>query len=316
MGNLVQELAYFTQNYTYDADNELTRMSASNGFWITYAYDQNGNQIAYQTSTHETDTLAYDYENRLIVDGGCTYTYTPSGDRASDSCNTAAPNERYDAAAPPSASNLIVQYNATGVRKDRYISAGTDQPVEMVSGSSAYWYASDGLGSVKRLTDANGNTAETYAYDIWGGTTASGSVSNPLEFTARSVDSSGLYDDRARSYDSSSNGGHRFTSADPLGGGYAYVGDSPANFVDPSGKGAKKSGGLPLRPSPWAHASGRAYTGVTVRNRRETFPRWRNWCSSSPSTRRTTPGRNSTRFLSTMATPRPEVTTSSCSHLW
>ncbi len=245
VGNLVQEIAYFTQTYTYDADNELTHMSASNGFWITYAYDQNGNQIAYQTSTHESDTMTYDYENRLIVDGGCTYTYTPSGDRASDSCITPAPNERYDAAAPSSASNLIVQYNATGARKDRYVSAGTDQPVEMVSGSTAYWYATDGLGSVTRLTNATGGTAETYAYDVWGGTTASGGVSNPLEFTARSVDSSGLYDDRARSYDPSSNGGHRFTSQDPLGGGYAYVGDSPANFVDPSGRmrAAPRAGG-------------------------------------------------------------------------
>ncbi len=32
-----------------------------------------------------------------------------------------------------------------------------------------------------------------------------------------------------------SGAGHRFTSADPLGGGYAYAGDSPANYVDPSG---------------------------------------------------------------------------------
>ncbi len=189
VGNLVKEAGPITQTYTYDRDNELIKMSTSTRFLIYYWYDQNGNQIAFNTSTGDSATLAYDYENRLIDYQGCSYTYTPTGDRASDSC-IGAPNERYDAASPASASDLVAQYDTTGTRQDRYVSAGTDHPVEMIAGSSTYWYTTDGLGSVNRLTDGSGNTADTYAYDVWGNTASqSGSVSNPFQFTARTLDS-------------------------------------------------------------------------------------------------------------------------------
>ena len=80
-------------------------------------------------------------------------------------------------------------------------------------------------------------TADTYAYDAWGNTvSSSGHLANPLQYAAAVYDpTTSLYDMRARFYDPASGGGHRFLSPDPLGGGYAYVGDSPANFVDPTG---------------------------------------------------------------------------------
>ncbi len=56
-----------------------------------------------------------------------------------------------------------------------------------------------------------------------------GGWSNPFEHASQARDATdGFCNDRARSYDPSSGGGHRFTSADPIGGGYAYAGDRQA----------------------------------------------------------------------------------------
>ncbi len=84
-----------------------------------------------------------------------------------------------------------------------------------------------------------GDTAEINGQ--FGGTDASydvsgtGAFSNEWRFTGEQRDSdSGLYYLRARYYDP---GTGRFMSQDPLPSGnlYAYVGNNPLNFVDPSG---------------------------------------------------------------------------------
>ena len=178
---------------------------------------------------------SYDYENRLTsLSGGCAYTYAPTGERVNDTCQTGHVS-LYDSASGGS-SNLVAQYNTTGGLQAWYLQVDSlDTPIRMVTPSGTYAYAVDGPGSLDRLTDTGGATVETYTYDPWGLTSASGSVTNPFQFTGRTLEPSGLYDYRARSYDPSENGAHRFLSQDPAGGGYAYVGDSPANFVDPTG---------------------------------------------------------------------------------
>jgi hypothetical protein len=99
VGTRVKEVTSSTTlTYTYDADNELTTTSYSpTNFWISYSYNGNGNRVAYQTSLGDTETYAYDYENRLISLGGsCIYTFLPNGEQASDSCRTGAPYQVYD----------------------------------------------------------------------------------------------------------------------------------------------------------------------------------------------------------------------------
>jgi RHS repeat-associated protein len=61
---------------------------------------------------------------------------------------------------------------------------------------------------------------------------------NPLQYTGRYHDGTGLYYYRARYYSPKY---HRFISQDPIGfaGGinvYRYVGDNPTNYTDPSGQ--------------------------------------------------------------------------------
>ena len=74
----------------------------------------------------------------------------------------------------------------------------------------------------------------TYEYDVFGEIRAStGAQANDFTFAGEQVDdSTGLQYLRARYYDPMAG---RFLSTDPLGGGYAYAGNSPVNATDPSG---------------------------------------------------------------------------------
>ena len=87
--------------------------------------------------------------------------------------------------------------------------------------------------------DSSGVLTATYQYDPWGNLVAStGTVENPLRFTAREYDEeSGLYYLRFRYYDPEVG---RFISRDPIGmhGGinlYSYVHNNPNRWRDPYG---------------------------------------------------------------------------------
>jgi RHS repeat-associated protein len=89
------------------------------------------------------------------------------------------------------------------------------------------------------LTGSSGSTLAQYSYEPFGNTTVtSGSSTNSYEYTGRENDGTGLYFNRARYYDPTL---QRFISEDPDGmaGGdlnlYAYVKNSPLDFLDPLG---------------------------------------------------------------------------------
>lgn len=99
----------------------------------------------------------------------------------------------------------------------------------------------DGIGSTIALTDANGNTANTYSYDPYGNQVSStGTVANPYKFAGQHQDASGLYKTGARYYDPMLG---RWTTQDPItdtldrhgANPYAYANDDPVNIADPSG---------------------------------------------------------------------------------
>src|SRR5262249_32036902 len=76
-----------------------------------------------------------------------------------------------------------------------------------------------------------------YTYEPFGGTTVTGSTTNPFQYTNRENDQTGLYYYRARYYDSRLG---RFISEDPIGFAgsfnfYTYVQNNPIRFVDPRG---------------------------------------------------------------------------------
>jgi RHS repeat-associated protein len=137
--------------------------------------------------------------------------------------------------------HILLELDGTNDLVARYTHGdGVDQPLALQRDGESYFYHVDHLGSVRRLTDAAGATANAYEYDSFGRLrSAVVGVANPFTYTGREHDAeSGLYYYRSRYYDPHTG---RFLNGDPLGLGggdptlYAYAGNNPANTRDPFG---------------------------------------------------------------------------------
>jgi RHS repeat-associated protein len=116
-----------------------------------------------------------------------------------------------------------------------------------VSGSGIEVYHTDGLGSVRALTNGAGALVQTQATDEFGVPTATlGSSGQPFGYTGEQRDATGLVYLRARMYDPATG---RFVQRDVFAGAlgsplslhrYAYVENNPVNATDPSGLVASK----------------------------------------------------------------------------
>ncbi|MHB8173922.1 MAG: RHS repeat domain-containing protein [Nitrospirota bacterium] len=212
-------------SYTYTSGNRmLTRDTAH------YAYDANGNTIS-KTDASGVTNYKYDFENRLIeVDlpnnTVAKYEYDALGRRIEKNVNGVIKRYLYDGY------NILAEYDSNGNQTARYTqNLAIDDPLAMTRGGSVYYYHKDALGSITALTDVNGQTAQTYAYDSFGNIASqTGNIENPFTYTGREYDQeTGLYYYRARYYDSRAG---RFINEDPIGfwGGinfFGYVSNDP-----------------------------------------------------------------------------------------
>jgi len=148
----------------------------------------------------------------------------------------------------------IVQEIENGIPSVNYVrTLNIDEPLVRIPPGALRFYRTDALGSVIALTDDNGNVKTTYSYDPYGKVTISGEASeNPLQYTGRENDGTGLYYYRARYYSPKL---QRFISEDPIGllGGinkYVYVNNRPTMLVDPLGLADCGPFGMNI-PDPW-----------------------------------------------------------------
>jgi RHS repeat-associated protein len=118
------------------------------------------------------------------------------------------------------------------------LTGGVDEVFSRSTGAGSRSLLNDGLGSTLGLADGTSVGAE-YTYSPFGATSVSGDdAGNPVRFTGREDDPSGLYYYRSRFYSPTTS---RFISTDPLGIGsgdsnpYAYVFNQPTSLVDPMG---------------------------------------------------------------------------------
>jgi RHS repeat-associated protein len=225
-------------SYSYNNANEMT--SNTNA---SYTYDKNGNTLTRVDSTGTT-SYTWDYQNHLTkvtlpgTGGSTTYEYDPWGRRVQKAVTvnsvTTTTNYVYDGA------NILEELDTSGHVLARYSqNLGIDEPLAELRSGTTSFYQADGLGSITSLSNSAATLVNAYTYKSFGKvSTSTGTTTNPLQYTARDLDSeSGLNYYRARYYDSSSS---RFVSEDPLrfdqgGNFYVYVSNTPTLFIDPTG---------------------------------------------------------------------------------
>lgn len=221
---------------TYDQAN---RMLTFNDKDITY--DNNGNMESVTDSCGTTNYL-WDARNRLVEINGfdsicqpltAAFVYDALNRRIEKTVNGRTIQYRYDG-------YDIVEEKEGGYTTAYYIrTLNVDEPLMRLATGIPWYYHVDALGSVIALTDHTGILKTKYNYSPFGVTGVIGETTdNPLQYTGRENDGTGLYYYRARYYNPEAG---RFISEDPIGfaGGdvnwFVYVGNSPVNDKDPLG---------------------------------------------------------------------------------
>ncbi len=219
--------------------NQIKRRVVGGVTW-NYTYDLDGN-LTSKTDGTNTYTYTFSDENRLTrVQGPAgldvAYTYDTSGRMMSRTSGGVVTQFSWDA--------WDCVREVTGASETVYhIPDGTLQSFSI--NGAVYQVHMDALSSVRMITDATGAVVARLEYGAYGEeifVSASSALTNfPYRFVGalgcRTDAAVGLVYMRNRWYDPSL---QRFISRDPIGlhGGpnrYAYVGNNPARFNDPSG---------------------------------------------------------------------------------
>lgn len=229
-------------SFSYDADDRLALDT----------YDANGNTIGSGGTSN-----VYDFENHLIQQGGATFVYDGDGNRVKKT--VAGITTTYLVSeVNPTGYPQVLSESFSGGAGARELYRNFVYGLDRISQYRSYftgtqsltqtsYYAYDGHGSVRALTDSSGNITDTYDYDAFGNLIhQTGTTPNEFLFAGEQFDSNlNLYYNRAR-YLNTTTG--RFWTMDTFDGDsgvplslhkYLYVFSDPVNQDDPSGKSAE-----------------------------------------------------------------------------
>jgi RHS repeat-associated protein len=215
---------------------------------FTYQYDQEGNRTKRtEILTGKVTEYVWDYRNRLAqvlfkdAGGGVLksieYIYDINNQRIGKKIDGVV-TERYVI----DRNQIALVFDGQGTQKQRYLyGMKVDQVLAEEAGASLRWFLADEQGTIKDVVDNTGIVIDHITYDSFGrivGQTSS--IDLRFAYTGREWDAeTGQYYYRARYYDPTVG---RFINEDPLGFGagdtniYRYVGNSPTNYIDPSGE--------------------------------------------------------------------------------
>jgi len=213
---------------TYDAANRLVSVNA-----VNYTWDNNGNLLSDGEYTY-----TYDHANRLktVTDGVNTrsYSYNGLGDRVSETVNEVTTDYVLDLAGG------LTQVLAEGTNS--YLN-GNARIMQENSSEEKEYFLGDALGSVRMLTDEEGEITLLRSYEPYGEVLSSqGTGDTSYAFTGEQYDpQTGLVYLRARYYSTASG---RFMSRDTWTGDegmpmsynvWLYGYGNPVRYTDPSG---------------------------------------------------------------------------------
>jgi len=270
--------AQATVNYFYDSSYQLIeeQRSGDAASDITYAYDPSGNRVSKSVTINgQTVTTSYTYDagDKMLTAGGTNFGYDDSGNMTSASGGSSASvahnwNDRPTTVTVGSASStlgytgvgllssdgttevvddpaasviqsVLFEVNGDGSIAAKYARCGS-MLISVTSGGATKYLHCDLLGSVRVVTDANGDVVGTQSFDSFGNRIALDGTTIPGygylgRIGYRSVGNTGLLWLTNRLYDPQSG---RFLERDPMRQGrdhYVYCFNNPVRLIDPSG---------------------------------------------------------------------------------
>ncbi len=239
-GNLTSD---GTRGFFYDAENELTNVTVTNGWKTEFVYDGFGRRRIEKDYTWTNSNWTKTNETHFVFDG-------------------MLPIQERDAS-----DNVLVSYtrglDLSGTRSG---AGGIGGLLARTDANGTTYYHSDGAGNVTAMMDSQQNIVARYLYDPFGrqlGKWGAMADANRFRFSSKEFNAnSGLYYYGFRFYDP---GVQRWLNRDPIGeiGGlnlHEFVVNSPLNLVDPYGLAfstfsVDASGGAYL-PGPFSYVRG------------------------------------------------------------
>jgi len=247
-----------TEYYGYNDDSNGNRQSATvNGTTTTASYTLDDNLIVYGDNTYSYDDDGY-LQEKVTPQGSTTYTYGTLGELLEVTTPTKTITYTHNANNQRVAklidgivtekylwadlTTLLAVYDANDTLKQRFEYVNDRMPISMTDENNIKYYLHyDQVGTLKAISDINGNIVKTMTYDTFGNvlTDSNPSFKVPFGFAG------GLYDTDTkltrfgyRDYDAYTG---KWTAKDPIGfdGGdsnlYGYVLGNPVNWIDESG---------------------------------------------------------------------------------
>jgi RHS repeat-associated protein len=275
-----QQSGSVTIDYVYDPLYRLTEANYSTGDYYQYTYDAVGNRLT-ETTQLAVTSYQYDVVNRLASVDSVTYTWDNNGNLLNDGVNTYDYDSANRLISISGGQTATYAYNGLGDRLSQNgvnytldLNAGLTQVLN--DGTNQYLYGvgriaqvntstlvtdyfmTDALGSVRQLTDSQGDVTLANAYEPYGTLAqTAGSAQTSYGFTGEQQDPSGMVYLRARYYSSDAG---RFLTRDTWMGDYnnplslnrwMYVEGNPINYSDPSGHCVNPDGSVTWWKWPW-----------------------------------------------------------------